>query len=224
MDIRTPNTANSGTSNTSKNERAKAATFKTGVIKQASAKLMIPPVMQAKLSHISKVYGLPVDLGAVSIDQVTPENTKALRKIVDMVSNNSKLLPEWMKLVSQLLKSDIKMAEFHKNLTKAAIKHQESIDQETAEIFLAMAKHGAKSNKLEHRMNTRANLIDKRDAAYERHYDESVFGNESRIIDVEYQVAASNSKILAESKTQKINFNADRKKKATEYVNAAFTD
>jgi hypothetical protein len=191
---------------------------------QASAEAMLPPQVAAKLSQISLHYALPLDISKMSLNEATPENLKAMRKIADMVSGNSKLLPEFMKLVAQVLNADIKLAEFHKNLTKAALKHQEKIDQETAEIFLAIARHSAKATKLEHRTNVRNQLIERRTAAYERHYEDSVFGNESRIIDVEYEVAASNNTLLAESKSKRIAFNQERKQKLQAYIDSAYTE
>ena len=153
---------------------------------------------------------------------VTPENINATRKIVEMLEQNSKLLPELMQLASKLLKSEIKLAEFHKNLTKAAIKHQEKIDQETAEIFLMMTGYYAKAGKLEHRTNTRNQLIQKRAEAYEQYYQDSVFGNESRVIDAEFQVMASNNKILAESKTKRVQMTAQRRQELKAYVDSAY--
>ncbi|MBG1259644.1 hypothetical protein [Nostoc commune] len=141
-----------------------------------------------------------------------------------MLSSNSKLLPELIKLTAQLLKADIKLAEFHKNLTKAALKHQERIDQETAEIFIAMARGGGKATKLEHRTNVRNSLIEQRTAAYTNYYQDSVFGSESQIIDVEYQLLASNQKILSESKQAKMEFSNERKQKLKAFVDSAFTN
>lgn len=221
MDIRKPHSTESVSSSA---VNSSANKFKAGVVKQASASVMIPPAVAAKLSHLSKVYGLPVDLGQFSLKDATPENIKATRKITEMFANQSKLLPEMMKLVAQLLKADIKLAEFHKNLTKASIKHQEAIDRETADIFLAMAGYGSKAGKLEHRVNTRNALIEKRNAAHEALYENSVFGNQSRVIDVEYQIAASNSKILSESKTQRMEISAKRKEVAQKIYNSAFED
>ena len=98
--------------------------FKSGTVQQASAAQLIPPAIASKLSHISKVYGLPFDLAQVSLQITTPENIQGMRSLVDLLVSNSKLLPELMKLTNQLLKADIKLAEFHKNLTSAAAKHQ----------------------------------------------------------------------------------------------------
>lgn len=198
--------------------------YKSGLVQQASAALMIPPAIGAKLTAISKSYGLPIDLGQISLGESNPENVKALRKITDLLTGNSKLLPELMKLTNQLLKADIKLSEFHVNLTKSAIKHQEKIDKASADIWLAMAGYGSKSGKLEHRTNTRTALIEKRDAAYAEYYQDSVFGAESKIIDAEYQIASSNRKILAESKTKKMESINDRKQKLKAYVDSAFSD
>ena len=200
------------------------AKYKSGVIQQASAALLIPPAIGSKLTAISKSFGLPIDLGQISLGDSTPENIKALRKITDLLTGNSKLLPELMKLTNQLLKADIKLSEFHLNLTKSAIKHQEKIDKASAEIWLAMAGYGSKSSKLEHRTNTRTALIEKRDSAYESYYQDSVYGAESRVIDAEYAIASSNRKILAESKAKKMGSINDRKQKLKAYVDSAFSD
>lgn len=204
--------------------KAGASKYKAGVIHQASAALLIPPAIGAKLSAISKSFGLPIDLSQVSLGDSTPENIKSLRKITDLLTGNSKLLPELMKLTNQLLKADIKLAEFHQNLTKAAIKHQEKLDKSSADIWLAMAGYKSKSGKLEHRTNVRTALIEKRDSAYESLYQDSVYGAESKVIDVEYAIASSNRAILADSKTKKMETINERKMKLKAYVDSAFAD
>jgi hypothetical protein len=185
---------------------------------------MIPPAIATKLTAISKSFGLPVDLGQISLMDSNPENIKALRKITDLLAGNSKLLPELMKLTNQLLKADIKLSEFHVNLTKSAVKHQEKLDKASADIWLAMAGYGAKSSKLEHRTNVRTVLIEKRDAAYSDYYQNSVYGAEAKIIDAEYSIASSNKAILAESKSQKMGTINERKQKLKAYVDSAFSD
>jgi hypothetical protein len=84
-----------------------AGKFKAGQVQQASAKLMLPPAIQGKLSAISKAYGLPIDLSQISLQSATPENIKALRNITELLTANSKLLPELMKLTAKLLNSDM---------------------------------------------------------------------------------------------------------------------
>jgi hypothetical protein len=200
------------------------AKFKAGMVQQASAKLMLPPAIQGKLSAISQAYGLPFDLSAIGLESATPDNIKALRNITELLTANSKLLPELMKLTAKLLKSDIKLAEFHVNLTKCAVKHQTKLDKATADIWLSMAGYGAKSSKLEHRTNVRESLINQRTEAYGEYYQNSVYGSESKIIDVEYQIAASNRQILADGKQQKMESNQSRKQKLQEYINSAFAD
>lgn len=200
------------------------AKFKVGMVQQASAKLMLPPAIQGKLSAISQAYGLPFDLSAIGLESATPDNIKALRNITELLTANSKLLPELMKLTAKLLKSDIKLAEFHVNLTKCAVKHQTKLDKATADIWLSMAGYGAKSSKLEHRTNVRESLISKRTEAYGEYYQTSVYGAESKIIDVEFQIAASNRQILADGKQQKMESNQSRRQKLQEYIDSAFVD
>ncbi|MFM6265366.1 MAG: hypothetical protein ACKPFA_02465, partial [Dolichospermum sp.] len=126
--------------------------------------------------------GLPIDLSQINLHSATPENIKALRNITELLTANSKLLPELMKLTAKLLRSDIKLAEFHVNLTKCAVKHQTKLDKATADIWLTMAGYGAKSSKLEHRTNVRESLINQRTEAYGEYYQNSVYGTESKII------------------------------------------
>ncbi|GET43164.1 hypothetical protein [Microseira wollei] len=137
-------------------------------------------------------------------------NVKAIRKIADMVEGDSKLLPEMFKQIRRLMRGEIKLAQFHKLLVKAAINHQEKLDEETADIFLAMAGYKAYSTKLEHRTNVRNQLKEKRTAALVNYYDKSVYGYESQLIDIEFEVLESNQKILVDGKTKRINFNSKR--------------
>lgn len=213
---------NQGERQSPNQNQSSKSNFKAGAVQQASAKLLIPPAFAAKLSHISQVYGLPLDLSNIGLDSSTPENVKAMRQVVDLLTANSKLLPELMKLTNQLLKADIKLGEFHKNLTNAAVKHQCKLDKTTADIWLKMAGYAAKSSKLEHRTNVRTELIEKRSQAYANYYQDSVYGAESAVIDAEYQVMASNQKILSESKVQKLEKAQERKQKLQEYVNQAY--
>jgi hypothetical protein len=199
-------------------------TYKAGLVTRPDAKLMLPPAVQTKLSAITQQYGLPIDLSNVSLTGDMPSQIKAMRQIVEMIEGNSKLLPELMKLMKRLFKAESKLAQFHKLTVKAAIKHQEKIDKQTADIFLQMAGYGQKASKREHRTNVRNQIIEKRTQAYSDYYQNTVYGEESKIIDVEFETLVSNKKILTDSKTQRVTFDADRKKKVNEYVNSAFTD
>lgn len=230
MDIRKPKETESKTDQKSEKKNTavitnkEGVTYKSGQITRPSAKLMLPPAIQTKLSAITQEYGLPIDLSNVSLVGDMPSQIKAMRQIVEMVEGNSKLLPELMKLIKRLLKAEVKLAQFHKLTVKAALKHQEKIDKHTADIFLQMAGYGAKASKREHRTNVRNQLIEKRTQVYADYYQNTVYGEESKIIDVEAEVMASNKKVLGESKAQEVKFNAERKKKVAEYVQSAFTD
>jgi hypothetical protein len=196
--------------------------FKTGTIPHASGRLMIPPAIQATLTTIGEKYGLPLNLNEVSLDGTIAEKVRATRKIVELARADSKLLPEMLKLIKSLLKSELKLAEFHKRLTKEAIRFNETIDRQMSEIFLAMAGYKSKSVKLEHRTNLRNELKEKRTQKYTEYYSNSVYGSESELIDVEYEVLASNQKILSEGKAERLKLDADRKQKIAEYVQSAY--
>ena len=223
MDIRKPESKTTVALNDS-NGNGKSDKFKAGVIKTADAKLMLPPAIQGKLTALGEKYGVPFDLSNIGLDGKMAENVKALRAIADMATAESKLLPEMIKLIRQLMKAEVKLAQFHKLVTKAAIKHQEKLDKQTADIFLMMAGYGAKATKLEHRTNVRQELKQKRTEAYANYYNNSVFGEESKIIDAEFEMLESNRKILTTSKTERINFNNERKQKIEQYVQSAYTN
>lgn len=223
MDIKSK-TKSKSTVQSSTSLPSNANPFKSGVIQTADAKLMLPPVIQTKLSAIGKKYGVPFDLSNIGLDGKMAENVKALRSIADMATADSKLLPEMMKLIRQLFRAEIKLAQFHKMVTKASIKHQEKLDKQTADIFLAMAGYGAKATKLEHRTNVRNQLKEKRTQAYANYYDNSVYGEESKIIDAEFELLESNRKILTASKAKKVEFEDLRKKSIQAYVDSAFTE
>lgn len=202
---------------------AKQLDYKPGSVQQASGQLMIPPAIAAKLQHLGKTYNLPLDISNVTLgDGTLAGNIAAVRKIVEMVNNDSKLLPELLKLIKQLMRAEIKLAKFHKNLTKAAIKHQTKLDKQCADIFLAMAGFQAKTSKLEQKTNARANLIQKRSQQWSTYYENSVYGAETQLIDTEFELAASNRQALTASKRQQLDLKAQRKKESIDYINSAF--
>lgn len=198
--------------------------FKAGTIQTADAKLIIPPAIQIKLTSLGKKYNLPFDLSNIALDGKMADNVKAMRKIADMVSADSKLLPEMLKQIKRLMKAEIKLVEFHKNLVTEAIKHQEKIDRTTADIFLQMAGYQSRSTKLEHRTNARNAIKEKRTQAYSNYYQNTVFASEAEIIDAEYELLASNNRILKESRLERANLTSERRNRINDYVQSAYRD
>jgi hypothetical protein len=150
------------------------------------------------------------------------DNVKALRTIVDMVTGDSKLLPEMLKLIKQLMNAEIKLAQFHRGVVTASLKHQKKIDKYTADIFLKMAGYGAKATKLEHRTNVRNQLKERKTTAYANYYQNTVYGAEAEIIDSEFETLASNKRILKESKQEQLKLDSERKQKINQYVQSAY--
>lgn len=223
MDIRKPKSTEtkepkSGAKQGSQNQ------FKAGTIQTADAKLIIPPAIQIKLTSLGKKYNLPFDLSSIALDGKMADNVKAMRKIADMVSADSKLLPEMLKQIKRLMKAEIKLVEFHKTLVTEAIKHQEKIDRTTADIFLQMAGYQSRSTKLEHRTNARNAIKEKRTQAYTNYYQNTVFASEAEIIDAEYELLASNNRILKESKLERANLTSERRNRINDYVRSAYRD
>ena len=224
MDIRKPQTTSTEQTSSSQPQAKEETKFKAGSVPHASGRLMIPPAIQQTLTVIGQKYGLPLDLNEVALDGTLAEKVKATRKIVELAKADSKLLPEMMKLIKSLMKSELKLADFHKKLVKEAIRFNVQMDKATADIFLQMAGYQARSKKLEIRTNTRAAIKEKRTQVYANYYQNSVFGAESEIIDVEAEQLASNSRILADSKKERIAFESSQRQHLQEYVNSAFAD
>ena len=223
MDIRKQSKTSQTSTNVS-NRTKEDKTFKAGLLKTVDSKTVLHPAIQGKLTALGQKYGIPFELSNIGLDGKMAENVKSLRKIVEMIEGDSKLLPEMLKLIRRLMRAEISLAKFHRGLTTASIKHQEKLDKVTADIFLKMAGYQSKSGKLEHRTNVRNQLKEKRTAAYTNYYQNSVFGTESELIDVEFEVLESNRKILTASKTQKLRFNNGQKQRIQEYVNSAFSE
>lgn len=196
--------------------------FKAGIIKTADAKLMLPPAIQQKLSALGQKYGLQFDLSNIGLDGKMAGNIQSFRAIADMAIADSKLLPEMLRLIRQLFRAEIKLAQFHKLVVKESIKHQEKLDKATADIFLAMAGYQSRASKLEHRTNLRNQLKEQRTNAYNNYYSNSVYGQESQLIDVEFAMLESNRAILTQSKSKRLEANNQRKSKIQEYVNSAY--
>lgn len=195
--------------------------FKANAHQTASAD-MLPSPVRARLSALSQSFGLPVDLGNISLSDANPDNIKALRALADMAKGNSKLLPELLKLSKSLMQADIKQADFMVKLNDAALRHGEKIDSATAQIFARFAQNQAKSAKLETRINARNALIEQRTAAYNSYYSQSVYGSESQLIDIEYQLKSQDRQILKDSKQHRMQSAQDRKAALAKYLDSAF--
>lgn len=198
--------------------------FKTGVITQASATLMIPQAIRSKLTHISKVYSLPFDMGTISLQDITPEKVKAYSEIVRMYTRNSKLLPEILKISKQMLDADVTMAQYHSKITSASIKHQEGIDKATAEIFYNCAKASIKASKLEQKTNKLTEVKNARFDAWKTFNEDSLFADEMGIIDAELIQRTTVQKSLLASKKAKIEFNGKNRIDDIDYQKASFVD
>lgn len=198
--------------------------YKAGAVTSVDSKLILPPAIQLKISSLGTKYGLDFDLSAVSLDGSMAEKVKAMRKIVEMMEGDSKLLPEMLRLVKRMMKCEISLVKYHKGCVSASIRHQEKLDKVTADIFLKMAGYQSNSEKREHRTNLRAELKEKRTQAYKAYYSDSVFGNESQLIDLEFEVAASNQQIAHEGKVKRKKYNKESKERIAKYVQSAYED
>lgn len=196
--------------------------FKTGQITLSSPEGIIPAPIAQKLTQMTAQYGLPIDLGKITLKNLTPQTVKQTRMLVDLMVSNSKLLPEMIKLAKKLMNADIKLVEFHKELCSEALKHQTKLDRATADIFLQMLNYQRKASRLETKMQQRSDLIQKREQAWNSYQQNSVFADASQVITVEAQVSEANHKALTESKVAKMEARSQRKQKEIEYLSVAF--
>lgn len=195
--------------------------FKAGQYQTSNA-AMIPAPIAALLSQVSQQYGLPFDMGKLTLQQMTPDNLNQFRTIVDMMRRNAKLIPEFVKLAKQLLKADYKMVEYYKDVTKLGIKHQEKIDKATADIFASMVKHTAKSALLEYKTNRRADLKNAQNNAELNFFEDSVIGDAVQLANATIERQIDTQRMLTASKKNKINFNAIRRQDDIRHNESAY--
>ncbi|NEQ78445.1 MAG: hypothetical protein F6K23_38925 [Okeania sp. SIO2C9] len=187
-----------------------------------SAEKYLPPVIQGKLTALGQKFGLPFDLGKIDLTGNLAENVRALRKIAELAETNAKLLPEMLKLARKLCRAEIKEAQYYRAATKMALSHQTKIDKYSADIFLQLVQHEAKSSRLEYRTNQKAQLIKRRAEARRNYYQNTEYATEIELIDLEIENLEANNKLLKESKTKKLESTQQRKQKLLEYYNSAF--
>jgi len=203
--------------------------FKTNTIQRADASQIIPKMVADKLALMGQHYGIKLDVQSLNLRDITPNAISEIRAKIDILTANAKLLPELMKLTQKLMKADIKLAEFHRDITNLGIQHQTKIDKVTADTWLGMVGYNSKASRLEHRTNVRTQLIEHRDNLYAAHQNDTIAAAERAIADAEYQVMSSNRQILAESRQAQIKGNGEvfaanqeRKQRLNEYVKSAF--
>ncbi|NER27808.1 MAG: hypothetical protein F6J89_09280 [Symploca sp. SIO1C4] len=187
-----------------------------------SSEKLLPPMVQAKLTALGQKFGLPFDLGKIDLTGNLAENVRALRKIAELAETNAKLLPEMLKLARKLCRAEIKEAQYYRAATKMALSHQTKLDKYSADIFLQLVQHEAKSTRLEYRTNQKAQLIKRRAEARRNYYQNTEYATEIELIDLEIENLEANNKLLKESKTKKLESNQQRKQKLKEYYNSAF--
>ncbi len=183
---------------------------------------LLPQFVTAKLQQWSQQYGIPFDLSTIDLSQDNTERVKQLNKIVETIEVNTALLPEILKLIKRLSKSEIKLAHYYRGVTKLAISHQKKMDKYSADIFLQMTGYSSKSATREFRTNERAKIIDKREEKKREYYSNKVYSSEVEIIDAEIDVMASNQQLLTASKQESFKTISDarteRKKRIQEKV------
>jgi hypothetical protein len=193
-----------------------------GKTRTSSAVAIIPADLANRLSLFSERYGLPFDLGQLSIDQVTPEKIQAMRKLANMISANSKLLPELVKQTKRLMKADISQATANAELAKAQLKHQEKLDKVVADLFISCAQHKASSNLLASKTARRVALIEQRNQLQTKYNEETIYANESNLLDVQYSLLVDTAKLSADGRQMRMEASHRDKREMQAYIDSAF--
>ena len=202
--------------------RLNIPTFTAGSNTSSSASTCIPAVIAKKLTALSQQYNLPIDLGNVSLTDLSPDKIKAFRQGVDVIKSNAKMLPEMLKLAASLMKSDIQLATFHKDLCKLNLKHQGSLDKNAADTFLAMVGYANKASRLEGRVNRRLQIMEKRTQVWEEYNNNTLLGQANKVIDAEFEVASENLLAASSATILRKQTLGKEKRKQVEYLSELY--
>ena len=178
--------------------------------------------IQSALSDFLGRCGIPLDLNQPWVQQLTPENTKAIIQLGEQARRNAKFLPEVVAAIRKLATAEVAEAKAKKSIVKIAAECGYAIDQQQAEAFLILTNYQQKQKRLEKRIQTLAQLKQKRTQAYEGYYENSVAGTQARIIDAEFEVMGESQKILEGSRMKKLEFKKQQKQSAADYYDQAF--
>ena len=224
MDIKSKQKTGKGRNKVEKSEDKVKKSWSAGEVISPDSTLVLPPFVQIKLLELGQRYGLNFELDKISLDGTLADKVRAVRIISDMAVADSKLLPEMLKSIKKLLRAEISLAKYHKSVSEAALKHQEKLDKVTSELFLKMAGYSDRSSRRELKTNQRLALLEKRSKQYEEYYQTSVFGAESQLIDVEFEVLGATKEALKDSKIERKKLDGSRKVRIQEYIDSAYKD
>lgn len=151
-----------------------------------SAEGIIPEPIKAIMQTQFKAVGLNFDVSKLALNKDNRQALVDLRKSVDLITNNTKLLPMFAVELKKALKAGVKLAQFKADMVKAALDSQIKIDQAHVDVLLAMAGYQSKRNKLQMKLERRMNALAKQDAARARYYD-TTWGKEAQLIDASWE-------------------------------------
>lgn len=184
----------------------------------------IPPMARGILQNLSKQYNLPFDIGSVELsNDKFASQIGSLKKIVGLLNANSKLLPELLKLVKQVVNADLKLANFHKQATKLAMEHKTQLDRETADMFLTMFNYQQKSSRLESKVNRRAALAANRTQAIAA-FHQGAFSEAVALTNAEYEIALSDKRANSAAKIAAKKASQGDRERLRNYTALAFTN
>ena len=175
-----------------------------------SAESIIPASISEIMKSQFKAVGLDFDVSKLALNKDNRQNLVTLRKRVEMITNNAKLLPMFAVELKKALKAGVKLARFKADMVKSALDSQIKIDQAHVDILLAMAGYQSKRNKLQMKLERRLNAIAKQNQARARYY-ETTWGKEAQMIDANWEATTELALNQMENKKEASEKNKQRR-------------
>lgn len=131
-----------------------------------SVKSMIPGEVQAILKTQFESVGLSFDINSLCLSNANLADVlKQIRQTVDLIKKNASLLPDLRRELVSAMKAAKKHSDFNAKLVKDSLKIQHEIDENQADILLALTGYKNKSTTLDIKLEYKQSLIEKRHEA-----------------------------------------------------------
>lgn len=171
---------------------------------------VIPAPIQSMMATQFKSVGLNFDVSKIALNKDNRQSLKNLRETVELIQNNSKLLPEIATCLKKAMKAATKQAKFNADIAKSAMKEQLKIDNAHADVLLGLMGYTEGRNKIQARLERKKLQMEKRHEARTRYYD-TTWGKEAQTIDAIW--ANVTDVALEKHETKKLKSNAKKQRK-----------
>lgn len=171
---------------------------------------VIPAPIQSMIATQFKSVGLNFDVSKLALNKDNRQSLKNLRETVELIQNNSKLLPEIASCLKKAMKAATKQAKFNADIAKSAMKEQLKIDNAHADVLLGLMGYTEGRNKIQARLERKQKAMERTQQARERFYD-TTWGKQAQVIDAKWQNMTD--MVLEQEETKKKKSDAVKKRK-----------